>query len=307
MDAEEFKKRVKDYLNHCENVRMLSEKTVKAYRCDLLQFANWLERSGLAYGEEVVLGFLAHVNAGYAPRSAKRKVASLRAFSRHAFSRNRSADPFSVIEVKIREPKMLPKTVPHSDLALIVGGARNDGEFATLRDRAIVELLLSTGIRVSELCALDDTDIDLVARSVRIFGKGSRERVVRLGSEEVVELLNEYIRCLRGLREEGRIDGAALFVGRFGARLSDQSARAAVRRFMGNVGIVTHVTPHMLRHTFATLLLESGVDIRYIQALLGHSSLRTTEIYTHVSSARLNEIMDTCNPRDFVARRIANE
>lgn len=300
-------KAIAEYLVHCERIRRLNAKTIKAYRCDLLQFSAWLHESGMQYGERAILGYLAFMSESYAPSSAKRKVASLRAFSSHLYSRDRANDPFSLIEVRIREPKRLPRTIPLVDLERIVGVAfEATGEpigYLRIRNRMIVELLIATGIRISELCSLDERDFDAGSRSLLIMGKGSKERVVQIESSSTLSAFSFYFEALRAFRLDrgvGGVDAEALFVNRFGARLTEQSARNAVSRLASEVGVQLHVTPHMFRHTFATMLLEGDVDIRYIQALLGHSSVKTTEIYTHVSSAKLREIMKRKNPRDAV-------
>ena len=245
----------------------------------------------------------------YAPRSAKRKIASIRAFSSHLYSRDRSKDPFNSIEIRMKEPKRLPKTIPLGDLALIVGGDCQTGEglrgYIGIRNKMIAELLIATGIRISELCSLDERDFDARNRSLLIMGKGSRERMIQIESGNTLTAFSSYIAALHaflselgtGIQREG-----PLFVNRFGARLTEQSARNAVKSLALEAGASSRVTPHMFRHTFATMLLEDDVDIRYIQTLLGHSSLKTTEIYTHVSSSKLREIMRNRNPRDMLDR-----
>lgn len=295
------------YLENCEYVKRLDGKTLRAYRCDLAQFDRWLSDSGFGYGEAAILSYLSYMSELYAPSSAKRKMASIRSFSSYLYSKDRASDPFSGIGIKIKSPKRLPRTISQADLALIMGGQSNEGKkgisYLRVRDRTMVELLIATGIRISELCALNEHDFDRGRKNLLIMGKGAKERVVQIESLDVLAALDAYLPSLQGFKmalcnELPRSD--ALFVNRFGVRLTDQSARSAVSRLARQAGASVHVTPHMFRHTFATMLLEHDVDIRYIQALLGHSSVKTTEIYTHVSSAKLREIMRLKNPRDSI-------
>lgn len=297
------------YLDYCRRVRRLSSKTLKAYRCDLLQFVEWLQKNEMAFDDQAILGYIAFMSDKYAPRSAKRKIASIRAFSSFLHSKDRSKDPFNLVEVRMKEPKRLPRTIPLDDLGLIVGGECQIGEglrgYIRMRNKMIVELLIATGIRVSELCSLDECDFDARSRSLLVMGKGSKERIIQIESSSTLSAFSSYIAALHVFLAEidaGGEGGRPLFVSRFGVRLSEQSARNAVNSLSLEAGVSSHVTPHMFRHTFATMLLEDDVDIRYIQTLLGHSSLKTTEIYTHVSSNKLREIMRCKNPRDALDR-----
>lgn len=299
--------KIDEYLLVCERVRGLSEKTVRAYRCDLRQFDEWLGVQAYDYEESAILGYLAYMSSVFSPGSIKRKMAAIRSFSSFLYSKNRVNDPFVGIEIRIKSPKKLPRVIPQLDLAMIVGDqAFQEGDevhYLTIRDRVLVDMLISTGIRISELCALDEDDFDCVSRNLLIMGKGSKERVVQIESECVLSSMARYRRALRKFKRQKHgmmFQEKALFVNRFGARLSEQSARNAIAKLAQKSGSSTHVTPHMFRHTFATMLLEHDVDIRYIQALLGHSSVKTTEIYTHVSSTKLREIMRCKNPRDAI-------
>lgn len=301
---------VNGYLDHCKRVRRLSEKTLKAYRCDLFQFAEWLRGNKMAFDDLAILGYIAFMSDRYAARSAKRKIASIRAYSSHLHSKDRSKDPFNFVEVRMKEPKKLPRTIPLDDLALIVGGGCQAGKglqgYIRIRNKMIVELLIATGIRVSELCSLNECDFDACSRSLLIMGKGSKERMIQVESGSTLSAFSSYMAALHTFLSEISPEDERerpLFVNKFGARLSEQSARNAVNSLASEVGVSSHITPHMFRHTFATMLLEDDVDIRYIQTLLGHSSVKTTEVYTHVSSSKLREIMRCKNPRDTLDRR----
>lgn len=160
----------------------------------------------------------------------------------------------------------------------------------------MLELLLSTGLRVSELCSLSFSDIDSEQGFVRIYGKGSKERILQITNLSVIEALTNY-RCLWGNQPE---TAGFFFCNRLGHRLSEQSVRLMIKRYAQLANIAESITPHMFRHTFATLLLEEDVDIRYIQRILGHSSIMTTQIYTHVTNCRQRDILTTKNPRNKI-------
>ena len=166
-------------------------------------------------------------------------------------------------------------------------------EKKTLRDIAVVETLFSTGIRISELCSLKKTDVNLYDGSILIFGKGSKERLIQIGNNDVLQLLIKYQSAFCNEIEETN----HFFVNTNSSSLSDQSVRRMLRKYTALAGIQLHITPHMFRHTFATSLLEADVDIRYIQEMLGHSSINVTEIYTHVALSKQKDILQNKHPR----------
>lgn len=307
------------YLNHCQREKRLDEKTLKAYRCDLEQFFAWSESCSLTWGAIVksdIAAYVAHLNEQFSPSSAKRKVASVRAFYSYCETEELiQATPFRGLRIAIREPKRLPRTIPLADLDKMFTGSEpvktNHSTslyrtFCATRNRAIIEVLIATGIRVSELCGLDDVDFDLRSKSLLIFGKGAKERIVQVESETTLDALACYLASRMAWREAQTQsvppDEAPLFVNRFDRRITEQSVRAMVSSLAERTQASTHVTPHMFRHTFATLLLEEDVDIRYIQRLLGHSSIKTTEIYTHVTNTKLRTILQNHNPRNAIGK-----
>lgn len=297
------------YLEYCADEARLNQKTIRAYKCDLNQFTQWLEKEETPFERHAVERYLVFLNERYKPKTVKRKLASLRAYASHrSYCHTEELNPFSNLKIRIREPKMLPRTIPYSDLRILLASPFPCADLWQLRNRAIIELLTSTGIRISELCGLDRIDCDFNERAIRVLGKGAKERVVQLESDETLRVMAQYLKCLTVWEEQKRIccpnclGKRPFFVNRFGERLSEQSARIAVSRYVAKAGVSTHITPHMFRHTFATLLLEEGVGLRYIQSLLGHSSIKTTEIYTHVSKVRQRDLLRQHNPRDVVMR-----
>ncbi len=297
----EFGMQAKSFLNYCSNEKRLDDKTLRAYDCDLRQFGEWLKSYGKVLNVEGIREYVARLNEVFAARTVKRKIASLRAFARFCKDERFVPDnPFDYLHIQIREPKRLPRVIGSQDLMRIFDNRSGYNGFCGMRNMALVELLFSTGIRISEVCALDLVDLDFGARTLRIIGKGDRERVIQLESDETISALHPYLFARGELLEHREVSSNALFVSRQGCRLTDQSARNAVESYVRERGVASHVTPHMFRHTFATMLLEQDVDIRYIQHILGHSSITTTQIYTHVSSAKQREILRTKNPRKLV-------
>lgn len=288
---------VTDYLQSCEYERKLSTDTLKAYRTDLKQF----ERIA---GEHLtdkkrLLDYIQYLNANFAPRTVKRKLASVRAFY-HELVRNEiiSNDPFMKINMRIHSPQQIPRVIPNRIMTQLLESAYRSyisDNAHSVQDILILELLYCTGLRVSELCALT-TDTFIVSDEdvlILVKGKGQKERVVRITIPQVVIISNHYIRMLRSQIK----DNMTLFLNRDNKPLSTQSVRRIINKYLAKVDANYHATPHMFRHTFATSLLDAGVDIRIIQSLLGHSSISTTQLYTHVSSSKAATILAENHPR----------
>ena len=284
---------IKKYLIICELQKKLDSKTLKAYRIDLRQFDDFL--MGAPASKEVLSRYIMEMNSKFKPRSVKRKIASLKAFFHYLENEEILEDnPFRKLTIGMREPVQLPRTVPLRTIEamLIAAHEKADNSLYALRDTAVLELLFATGMRVSELCQLNVSDIDLVEGVVRIHGKGAKERILQIGNVNVLSVLQNY-------SDTALRDGTEAFVtNRAGRRISEQSVRLILRRYEKLLHEPLHITPHMFRHSFATLLLEEDVDIRYIQQMLGHSSIVTTQIYTHVATAKQRDILATKHPRN---------
>ena len=206
------------------------------------------------------------------------------------------------MEIRIRETRRLPRTVSLADIRSLFRFLYAQKETAQdrstrtyyllIRNIAVLELLFATGARVSEVCSLIAKNVDLVEGSVRILGKGGRERIIQLCDEEILEALRAY-RALPG----SALPSEYFFGTSTGSHLSDQSVRAMLRNSALKAGLCLHLTPHMIRHSVATLLLERGMDIRYIQHLLGHTSISTTQIYTRVDAGQQRRLLDAKHPR----------
>lgn len=294
---------VTEYLDICRYQKKLSEKTIKAYRIDLRQFQSFLEQGRHDLARESVAQYVMHLNQTYRPRSAKRKIASLKAFCRYLEEEELiAANPFTKLRVSTKTPLILPRTIPLRIIEQLLAASYHqisEGKTphqrkCALRDTAVMELLFATGVRVSELCQLRLCDINLPEGELRIYGKGAKERILQIGNQAVLKLINDYCRVY-----DITADGS-FFVNRCGRPLSEQSVRQILRKYAKQANVSMTITPHMFRHSFATMLLEEDVDIRYIQKLLGHSSITTTQIYTHVAMAKQKPILVHKHPRNKI-------
>ena len=292
-----------NYLEYCQRQKRLDEKTLRAYRIDLTQFFNHVRLTDiLEVTPEILENFIAELHQTYRPKTVKRKIASLKAFF-HYFEYREiiERNPFNKIHVKFREPVLLPKTIPLHIVETFLSTIYKQQSYAktayqkrnALRDAAVIELLFATGMRISELCSLNAENVNLYDRTVLIYGKGSKERKVQIGNDDVANILEKY---KNDFQTEIQNCGH-FFVNQNGKELSDQSVRRMINRYTSLAAIDLHITPHMFRHTFATSLLEADVDIRYIQEILGHSSINITEIYTHVAMSKQKDILTTKHPR----------
>ena len=294
------------YLEYCQNQKRLDAKTLKAYRIDLTQFQS--DISSIEANQilpELLENYIATLHQTYKPKTVKRKIASIKAFFRYLeYKEIIDRNPFHKIQVKFQEPVILPKTIPLPTVETIlttIYTQRNNAPTTykkrnALRDAAVIELLFATGIRISELCSLKSSDVNLCEKTILIYGKGSKERKLQIGNDKVLMILLEY--------KENFINEIQacnhFFVNQSGRPLSDQAVRRMINKYVSLASIELHITPHMFRHTFATSLLEADVDIRYIQEMLGHSSINITEIYTHVAMSKQRDILMTKHPRkDF--------
>ena len=297
---------MKDYLEFCSTQKCLDEKTLKAYRIDLRQFSEQICATKVSEINSVILEkYIAILHQYYQPKTAKRKIASLKAFFHFLEYKDLiKQNPFNRLQLHFREPVKLPKTIPLDIVETLLTTIYNQHRDAktdyqkrnSLRDAAVIELLFASGMRISELCALHTDDINLCNGTILIYGKGDKERLIQIGNESVIRILKEYHTNFS--EEICRCNH--FFANQNGKPLSDQAVRRMINKYSSLASIEMHITPHMFRHTFATCLLEADVDIRYIQEMLGHSSINITEIYTHVAVAKQRDILLSKHPRkDF--------
>jgi integrase/recombinase XerD len=290
------------FLRHSALERGLAPKTIEAYGADLVRFAEYLARERVGALRELarahLTGFLASLEAqGLGARSRTRMLVSTRRFVQYLATTGRIAlDPSEGIATP-RLPRVLPRTLRPDESAALIDAAAPDGALG-LRDRAMLELLYGSGLRASELVSLPLGAIDRRAGLVRVVGKGRKERIVPV-SEPALDALEAYLAAARAelLARTKRPSGAAFVTARGGA-MTRQNFFARLRTLAVRAGLEpARVSPHVLRHAFATDLLEGGADLRAVQTMLGHSDLATTQIYTHVSGGRMRELVETHHPR----------
>jgi integrase/recombinase XerC len=292
-----------EFLRDCANVRKLSEHTVRAYRLDLTRFTRFAgPRADVAsFDRTVLVKYVEHLFTEHHLKetSAKRHVASVRSLFRWLEDAGTIAeDPFRSARVRIKLPRRLPRVLSRAELAAILDH-RPGADFSSITARMATEILFATGIRVAELASLRDDDIDLTAGVITIIGKGSRQRRVYIPDSEIRELVVAY----RHARNARGHETESFLVNSRGGAASPQFIRRLVRTLGENAALSRRVTPHMFRHSVATYLLEEGVDIRYVQRLLGHRSIVTTEIYTHVADAALKSRVIERHPRKAILGR----
>lgn len=271
------------YLSHCRLERHLSPNTLAAYRQDLAELVAHFGSVGVeTVTGAALVAYAAHLAdpRGLAPATVKRRLACTRGLF-HWLTRTRllAANPFAGTEIRVRIPERLPRCLATEEMARLARAA----ETAALTTRLATLLLFATGMRVGELVAVRLGDIDLDRDTIRIVGKGNRQRQVVIPSDTMKDAIRDYIRT----RHETGQGRDHLLRGPDGRKLTTAAIRVRLRRLAETAGLPRTVTPHMLRHTAATQLLEAGVDIRFVQRLLGHRSILTTQIYTHVSDLAL--------------------
>jgi integrase/recombinase XerD len=302
-ESRSFEHHVLDFLAYLEFERGLSRNTLEAYRSDLLQFGAFLGRRDtdvLSAQHGDLSAFLAELATGgperppVAPATLQRKAACLRSFYRHLRREGECHhDPTADLRAP-RKSQKLPQVLSRAEVATLLSAPRGSDPGA-LRDRALLELMYACGLRASEAIGLEVGDVDLEAGVLRARGKGSKERIVPIGREAVLATRSYLDRgrpALVGLRDESR-----LIVNRRGGGLTRQGLYKIVQRYARACGLDGRMSPHTLRHTFATHLLAGGCDLRSLQEMLGHADIATTQIYTHLSAERLKDVYFKAHPR----------
>lgn len=292
---------IDNYLAYCKNQKGLNTKTTQAYSIDLNQFEIYLNDYNLVMDKKGIENYLSYLHKNYKQKTVKRKIASLKAFFNYLeFEEKININPMHKIRSKFKEEITLPRFISRENIELLLAYLYQvdcKTEFQkkkNARDIAIVELLFATGIRISELCNIKISDMDLNEGILRIRGKGAKERIIQIANYDVLNSLKKYY----NLNHETIVKKEYFFINKQGNVLSDQSARNMLKKHAENAGIKQNVTPHLFRHAFATFLLEEDVDIRYIQKMLGHSSISTTQIYIEVASEKQKQILKTKHPRN---------
>ncbi|MBN1392841.1 MAG: tyrosine recombinase XerC [Sedimentisphaerales bacterium] len=324
---------VRDFLNYLKFEKRFSEHTAKCYNADLEQFSQFLtghsdsgpraddhisagdhhhgaatavatrtnvqlDRLLLSVDVNSVRSYLAHLNEKhYSKATIARKLATLRSFYKFLVKRNvLSSNPVMAVRTP-KQDKRLPRFLEYEQVKRLIETPPMDNWLGA-RDRAIMETLYSTGVRVSELVSLNMDDIDFLGEVVHIRGKGKKERIVPIGTS-ALRVIQHYME-FRNKRAHSNpnFDSKVLFVNKHGRRLSTRSVRRKMDKYLKMAGLDTDISPHTLRHSFATHMLNNGADLRSVQELLGHQSLSTTQVYTHLTTKKLKDVYDKAHPRD---------
>lgn len=294
-----MQKTVQEYLDYLTVERGLAKNTLQAYRRDLLQFENYLKKRGIASWSEIeqknILAFLMYLQGqGQTSNSISRKLAAIKSFFRFlALEKNLKNNPAELLSSPKLERK-LPRVLELKEVEELLNAPKGQTAIA-LRDKAMLEVLYATGIRVSELVSLTLPEVNLSLGYLKCFGKGSKERIVPLGSlaQMAVSLYLEKGRASLLKKATSNY----LFLNQQGKSLTRQGFWKIIKKYAQKSGITKAITPHTLRHSFATHLLENGADLRSVQEMLGHVDISTTQIYTHLTKQKLKQIYDSTHPR----------
>lgn len=294
-----MKEQIEDYLHDLKIERGLAENTITSYRLDLQEFESFLETAHIQNFAKVdqltILNFLKQQqSAGKARNSVTRMVSTLRRFFQYLVQNEKlTVDPMAEVKAP-KKGRPLPQVLTVSEVNQLLAAPDTSNKYG-IRDRAILEVMYATGLRVSELVHLKMGELHLEMGLIQTVGKGNKERIIPIG-DVAIDWIDRYLNQSRPLLLKQRTS-PYLFLNAHGSGLSRQSIWQKIQTYVSIAGIRKHVTPHTLRHSFATHILENGADLRIVQELLGHSDISTTQIYTHISKKRLAEVYRKAHPR----------
>lgn len=293
-----IREQVTPYLEYCKYRKELDDKTIKAYRIDLRQFFDYIKLDKPE--KRNIEGYITKLHKTYKQKTIKRKLASLKAFYNYLEEEEFIGEsPFRKIKVKFKEEIVLPRIIMREEIESLLNHMyesvkKNEKYALWLRDLAVVETFFATGARVYEISNMKKECIDLNSGLICFKGKGNKERYIQIGSTDVLELLKKYYEAnVQAISNSGYF-----FVNSRGERFTEQSIRIMLKKYTAEAGIERKITPHMFRHSVATFLIEEEVDISCVQRILGHSSIKTTQIYIHVAAKRQAEILRDKHPRN---------
>lgn len=285
------------YLEYCQYRKRLDDKTLKAYRIDLKQYFDFLGCKDPTKGD--IEAYITDLHKKYRQKTVKRKIASIKAFYNYLEEEELILEnPFRRIKVKFKENTVLPRVIPREEIEKLLNymyralAGEKENKYH-MRDLAVTETLFATGARVCEISNIRLECVNLTSGSICIMGKGGKERYIQIGDKAVLELLKKYY----DMNEKEIKESGFFFVNRIGRRFSEQSVRMMIKKYAKLAGIERNITPHMFRHSVATYLIEEGADISCVQQILGHSSIKTTQIYVHVAARMQAEILRSMHPR----------
>lgn len=288
------------YLECCEYRKELDRKTLKAYRIDLRQYFEYICVD--EPDKEKIEEYVTHLHKSYKQKTVKRKIASIKAFYNYLEETEIIAEsPFRKIKVKFKETVTLPRIIPREEIEKLLNHmyqCLNENDKASrkfmLRDVAVIEVFFATGARVYEISNIRDDSINLNTGLIRLMGKGGKERYVQISNTSILEVLKKYY----DENEQSIKKSGYFFVNNRESRYTEQSIRLMLKKYTKQAGIERNITPHMFRHSFATYLIEEGVDVSCVQQILGHSSIKTTQIYIHIAAKKQAEILKEMHPRN---------
>mgnify|MGYP000231366084 FL=1 len=288
------------YLEYCEYRKELDRKTLKAYRIDLRQYFEYICVD--EPDKEKIEEYVTNLHKSYKQKTVKRKIASIKAFYNYLEETEIIAEsPFRKIKVKFKETVTLPRIIPREEIEKLLNHmyqCLNENDKASrkfmLRDVAVIEVFFATGARVYEISNIRDDSINLNTGLIRLMGKGGKERYVQISNTSILEVLKKYY----DENEQSIKKSGYFFVNNRESRYTEQSIRLMLKKYTKQAGIERNITPHMFRHSFATYLIEEGVDVSCVQQILGHSSIKTTQIYIHIAAKKQAEILKELHPRN---------
>ena len=288
------------YLEYCEYRKELDRKTLKAYRIDLRQYFEYICVD--EPDKEKIEEYVTHLHKSYKQKTVKRKIASIKAFYNYLEETEIIAEsPFRKIKVKFKETVTLPRIIPREEIEKLLNHmyqCLNENDKASrkfmLRDVAVIEVFFATGARVYEISNIRDDSINLNTGLIRLMGKGGKERYVQISNTSILEVLKKYY----DENEQSIKKSGYFFVNNRESRYTEQSIRLMLKKYTKQAGIERNITPHMFRLSFATYLIEEGVDVSCVQQILGHSSIKTTQIYIHIAAKKQAEILKELHPRN---------
>lgn len=288
------------YLEYCEYRKELDRKTLKAYRIDLRQYFEYICVD--EPDKEKIEEYVTHLHKSYKQKTVKRKIASIKAFYNYLEETEIIAEsPFRKIKVKFKETVTLPRIIPREEIEKLLNHmyqCLNENDKASrkfmLRDVAVIEVFFATGARVYEISNIRDDSINLNTGLIRLMGKGGKERYVQISNTSILEVLKKYY----DENEQSIKKSGYFFVNNRESRYTEQSIRLMLKKYTKQAGIERNITPHMFRHSFATYLIEEGIDVSCVQQILGHSSIKTTQIYIHIAAKKQAEILKELHPRN---------
>lgn len=297
-----YKEQVKKYLEYCEFRKELDWNTLKAYRIDLKQFFEYVQED--MPEKNKIEEYITELHKKYKQKTIKRKIASIKAYYNYLEECEIIDDsPFRKIRVKFKETTVLPRVIPREEIELLLNymysreNVNSDKTYKYwLRDIAVVETLFATGARVYEISHIKLDCINLNTGLIKIMGKGGKERYIQVAAPEVLDILKKYYEY----NSEAIKTSGFFFVNSRGNRYTEQSIRLMLKKYTKLAGIKRNITPHMFRHSFATYLIEEEVDVTYVQQILGHSSIKTTQIYIHIAAKKQAEILREKHPRKLM-------